>query len=117
MELHCHPARRSTAGATEEGRYAASKAARTAGTGAGNAVTTAVAWHSGPGHSAAALPSLQATSVACAPGPMPEIAWIRLSSVTSSDRKVRMMRPEYMAMMRSDTCSTSGISELMTMTA
>ncbi|SFL08613.1 hypothetical protein SAMN05444421_11618 [Celeribacter marinus] len=47
----------------------------------------------------------------------PEIAAIRFSSVTSSEVNVRMIRPEYIAMMRSATCSTSGISELITITA
>ena len=48
---------------------------------------------------------------------IPEIAWISLSSVTSSDVKVRMIRPEYIATIRSDTCSTSGISDEITITA
>ena len=50
-------------------------------------------------------------------GVIPEIACTRLSSVTSSEVKVRMIRPWNMAIMRSETLRTSGISELMTMTA
>jgi len=50
-------------------------------------------------------------------GVMPEMAWMRLSSVTSSQVKVQMISPENMAMIRSLTCSTSGISELITITA
>jgi uncharacterized protein (TIGR00730 family) len=46
-----------------------------------------------------------------------EIAWIRLSSVTSSEVNSRMIRPLYIATIRSETCSTSGISELITITA
>ena len=48
---------------------------------------------------------------------IPEIAWISEFSVTSPAVKVRMTRPEYIATIRSETCSTSGISELMTITA
>ena len=48
---------------------------------------------------------------------MPEIAWIRSSSVTVSAGNSRVMRPLCMAMIRSATCSTSGISEETTITA
>ncbi len=49
--------------------------------------------------------------------PIPEIAWTRLSSVTSAAVNSRMMRPWNIARMRSDTCNTSGISDEITMTA
>lgn len=49
--------------------------------------------------------------------PMPEIACTRLSSDTSAAVNSRMTRPWYMATILSETCSTSGISELITMTA
>lgn len=48
---------------------------------------------------------------------MPEIAATRLSSVTSSVVKLRMIRPWNIATIRSETCITSGISDEITITA
>lgn len=59
-------------------------------------------------HQAAALPL---------PLPIPEIAWTRLSSLTSLEVNSRVMRPWYIATTRSETPRISGISEEMTITA
>ncbi len=87
-------------------------ATRGAGTRGGAAGTPAL------GMSSARPPRVPARHWRQAASPeMPEIAWIRLSSVTSSAVNSRMISPWYIATIRSETCRTSGISEEITMTA